>query len=117
MGNVEQVVPHLIKQFGGERTGAYSGDVGLGDADHPVDVARPDTGSGACPARHRIRGRHEGIGAVVDVQEGGLGTLHEHPTSSVQLIVDETHGVAAVGSEPWSTAPQLLLGPLVGIDR
>ena len=65
-------------QLGRERPGADPGDVGLGDADDPVDVAGPDAGAGARAAGHRVRRGDERIGAVVEVEERGLRALEQH---------------------------------------
>ena len=83
VAHVHEVVADLVEQFGGERSGTHAGDVGLGDPDDPVDVARSDTRARARAAGHRIRRGHKWVGAVVDVQEGGLGALHEDAAATV----------------------------------
>ena len=116
VAHVHEVVADLVEQFGGERSGTHAGDVGLDDANDPVDVARADTRARARAAGHRIRRGHKWVGAVVDVQEGGLGALHEDAATTVQLVVDQAHGVANVGSQPGGAPAQVLLGHLVGVD-
>ena len=67
--------PLFAVDLGGNGTGADPGDVGLGDADDPVDVSGPDPGADAGTAGSRVRGGDEGIGPMVQVEEGGLGAL------------------------------------------
>src|SRR4029453_8602609 len=51
---VDQGVADVVEQLGGERPRANPGDVGLGDAHHPVDAARAAPGAGAGAARPRV---------------------------------------------------------------
>ena len=117
MADVHEVVAHLVEQLGGERPCSHTRHVGLGDAYDPVDIPGTDAGTGAGAAGNRVGRRHERIGAVVQVQEGRLGALHEDPASGVQLVVDQADGVGDVGDEPRRAGTQVLLGHLVGIDR
>ena len=55
--DVDQRVAVGVEQLGRERAGADAGGVRLGDADDPVDVARPDAGADAGAAGGRVRRR------------------------------------------------------------
>jgi hypothetical protein len=52
------------------------------------------------PAGHRVRRRDERIGAVVEVEEGGLGALEQHVLAGVERLVHERDGVGDVRLEP-----------------
>ena len=52
--DVDERVAVGVEQFGGERPGPDAGGVRLGDADHPADVAGPEAGARARPARRRV---------------------------------------------------------------
>src|SRR5690606_38553582 len=78
VATVDEQLADLVVQLGGEGPGADAGDVRLGDADDPADVAGADARTGAGAARHRVRGRDVGVRAVVEVEEGRLGAFEEH---------------------------------------
>ena len=94
-----------------------AGRVGLGDPDHPVDVAGADAGPGAGSAGDRVRRGHVGIRAVVEVEEGGLRALEEDVLAGLQGVVDEPDGVGDVGREPGRQLVEVALGDLVGRQR
>ena len=79
-------------ELGGERTAADASCVRLHDAHHALDRARSDAGTGAHAARHGVARGHEGIGAVIEVEVGGLGALEQHPLPGVERAVQEVHG-------------------------
>ena len=97
---LDQEVADAVEQLGRERPGADAGRVRLGDADDPVDVARPDAGAGAGAAGHRVRRGHERIGAVVEVEEGGLGAFEQDVLAGLERLVHEPDGVGDVGRQP-----------------
>ena len=104
-----------LEQLGGERAAADARDVGLGHADHPLDRTRADTGAGAHAPRDGVRRRDERIGAVVEVEEGGLRTLEEHALPAVERVVEDVHGVGDHRLEPRRHR-QVLLGDLVAVE-
>ena len=91
--------------------------VGLGDPDHPVDVAGADARAGARSAGDRVRRGHVGIGAVVEVEEGGLRALEQDVLAGLQGVVHEPDGVGDVGREPGRQLVEVPLGDLVGRQR
>src|SRR5690606_31586254 len=72
-----QTLTDVIEQLSGERTRTYPGGVGLGDAQHVIQVQGTETGTGSRTASRGVGAGHVGIGTMVDVQQGALGTL-EH---------------------------------------
>ena len=48
--DLDQVIADVVEQFGWERSGPDSGDIRLGDADDPFDVARTEPGTKAAAA-------------------------------------------------------------------
>jgi hypothetical protein len=64
-------------QFGGERALAHAGGVGLEDADDLADMARPKSGTDTGVAGNGVGRGDEGIGAMIDVKLGALGTLRK----------------------------------------
>ena len=103
---VDERVADLVEQLGGERPGPDPGDVGLGDADHPVDVAGPDPGARAGAAGHRVGRGHVGIGAVVEVEERGLGALEQHVLPGLERLVHQVDRVGHVGLDAGASSPR-----------
>src|SRR5204862_1413289 len=63
--------------LGRERTLADACHVRLRDAEDAVDAAGADADAGGRVRSDGVRRRHEGIGAVVEVEQGRLRTLEE----------------------------------------
>ena len=105
----------VVEQLGRERAGADAGGVGLDHADHPVDAGRADTGADADAAGHRVAARHERVGAVVDVEHGGLGALEQDGLALVQRLVEQQRGVADHRPQPLDVR-QELLDDRLGLD-
>ena len=97
---LDEQVAGLVAELGRERARAHPGDVGLGDPDDPVDVARSESRAGAGAPGDGVRRRHEGIGAVVEVEEGCLGPFHQDVAAGGEGVVDDAHGVADHGGDP-----------------
>ena len=113
---VDEQVAGLVEQLGGERPGADAGDVGLGDADDPVDVHGADAGPGAGTAGHRVRRRDVGVRPVVEVEEGRLGALEQDLLAGVEGLVDEAD---RVGDERLDAGPahlEVLLAQVVEVE-
>ena len=83
---VDDGVAQLVEQLGGERTGSDARDVGLGDADDPVDVHGSDAGPRARAAGDGVRRRDVGIGAVVEIEEGRLRTLEHDVLARIERL-------------------------------
>src|SRR5699024_10849437 len=82
-----QVFAHLVEQFGGERSGTHACGVGLDDADDAVDACGADARTHTGPAGGRVRGGHERVGAVVDVEHRRLTALHDDDIIAVEGLV------------------------------
>src|SRR5262249_31429444 len=67
----------LILELGRERSFPYPRGVGLGDAQHVVDRARPEPRAGRGLRRYGVRRGDKGIGAVVDIEQGALRTFEK----------------------------------------
>ena len=72
------------------------------------DVPGSNAGAHASSARHRIGGGNERVGAVVEIQEHGLGPFKEHVLASLQGIVKHPHGVGDVRGQAGSALFQVL---------
>src|SRR5699024_4890435 len=81
-----QVLAPLVLQLGGARAGAPSRGVRRDDPDHAVDAGGAAAGARAGSARGGVGAGHERVGAVVDVQVGGLAALHQHRLVAVQGV-------------------------------
>ena len=90
----------LVLELGREGAGADPGRVGLGDAPDFGDVGRADAGADRRRAGDRVRRGDEGIGAVVEVEQGRLGALEDHRPVGVQGVPAELGGVGDVGLQP-----------------
>ena len=93
------------------------GDVRLDDAHHPVDVAGADPRARARAAGHRVGRRDVGIGAVVEVEEGGLGALEQHVLAELERLVGEVDRVGHVGLDPRRQLAEVEVGDLVDRRR
>ena len=91
-----------------ERPLADARDVRLGDSDHAVDAGRADADPGGGRAGDRVRGRHEGIRAVVEVEQRRLGTLEEHRLAALERVLHEQGRVRDVRAKPLRVALDLL---------
>ncbi len=78
-------------EFRGEGPPADARGVGLGDAEHVVDGARPDARAGGRLRRHRVRRGDERIGAVVDVEQRALGALEQDALAVAPRVVEQCH--------------------------
>ena len=113
----EQVADRVaLEQFGRERSAADPGGVRLHETDDAVDRPRSDPRARAHAARNRIARGHERIGAVVEVEEGGLGALEEHPLLRVERLVYEVHRVVDERFESRHEG-EIALGKLFRVDR
>ncbi len=87
MPALAQTLAVRIVQFGRERALAHAGRIGLDDAQHVIDRARPDAHARRrLPGDHVGRG-HKGIGAEVDVQQRALRPFEQDAFARLALFV------------------------------
>ena len=108
--DLAQVLAGVVAQLGGERALADARGVGLHDADHLVDAGGRDAGARARATGGGGARGDERVGAVVDVEQGGLAGLQEHGVAAVERLVQQQPGVADVGLEPVGEGAQLVDG-------
>ena len=94
----------------GART--HAGDVGLHDAYHAVNILHAHAGAGDSATRSAIGRGDKGIGAVVDIQQGSLGTLEQQRLALVDHIVEQKTRLADIGTQALGVR-QILLANLV----
>ena len=110
--DVDEVVTDVVEELGDERSRSHPGDVGLGDADHPLDVAEPDPGAGGGAARHRIRRGHERIRPVIEVERRPLCALEEHVPAFPERGADLGPDVGCDLEQAIAQGERLLHGPV-----
>src|SRR5688572_21638912 len=74
---LDHLVADFVVEFGRERTRPDPRDVRLRHPDDLVDCLGADTRSHERPSGGGVRRRHEGISAMVDVEQGALGALEQ----------------------------------------
>ncbi len=82
-----------------------------------VDVPGPEARARAGTAGHRVGGGDEGIGPVVEVEEGRLGPLEQDLAPVVHGVVDHADGVAHHGLDPGGVLTQVAVGDVPGVER
>ena len=103
-----QVFAPLIKQLGRERARADARGVRLDDAQGRRDLGRADAGADAGAAGGRVGGGHERVGAVVDVEHGGLAAFHEDVLAFGQSGVEDVFGVDNHGLEAFGVGHEVV---------
>ena len=73
-----EALADLVVQLGGERAFADARGVGLGDAEHEADGARPEARARRRLAGDRVRRGDVRIGAVIDVEQRALRAFEQH---------------------------------------
>ena len=116
MPELDEHVALFACHLGGHGARANPGHVRLGDTYNAVDVPGTDPGAHAGAARGGVRGRDEGIGPVVEVEEGGLGTLEHDLLAGVERLVHEPHRIADHRRQGGRDLVQVLGGDLVGVE-
>src|SRR5579875_2254509 len=114
---LDEQVAGLVEKLGGERTRPDAGDVRLGDPDHRRHVPRADTGAHARPARDRVGGCDERIGAVGEIQEGGLRAFEQDVAARGERLVDDRHRVSDELGQPGRVLAEVALGYRRGAER
>src|SRR5262249_51263074 len=79
----------IVELLSGEWACTNAGGVGLADAKHVADGVRPETRAGRGLRCHRVGGRHEWGGAVVDVEQGALRTFEQDSPALTALVVEQ----------------------------
>ena len=105
----------LVVQLGGERPGADPGGVRLRHPPDLVDVGGTDARANAGGARHRVRRGDEGVGAVVEVEQGSLSALEDHGAAAVERVPEDVGRIGDEGLDPVPVA-QVLLGHRVKVE-
>ena len=90
------------------REGAFAdpGRVRLHDADDLIDVTTGDAGSRGDAQGGAVRAGDIGEGAVIDVEQTGIGALEEDGLVIPDRFVKRVHGVVDVGLEPLAHLEQ-----------
>ena len=88
---VQQVGNHLV--LGRQRAFAHARRVSLHHAHYAVHTMRRHTRTRAGPTRRGVRGGHERIRAVVNVQERALGAFEQDVGLLADRVMQEHHGV------------------------
>ncbi len=68
----------VVIELGRKRTAADARRIGLGDAQDIADRAWPKAGAGRRIGGDRIGRGHEGVGAVIDVEQRALRALEQN---------------------------------------
>ena len=116
MTDIDERITDLVSEFRGERTSTDTGDIGLGDADHRVDIARTDTGTHTRSAGDGVRGGHERIGAVIEIEEGGLCTFEQHVLTGLERVMHHTDRITDHRSKTRRAQVQILISDGVAIQ-
>src|SRR3546814_1340479 len=66
-----------VVKLGRERPRSDAGRIGLGDAEHEADRARPQSRAARGGARNRVRRGDERIGAVIDIEQHALRAFEQ----------------------------------------
>src|SRR5207302_8574645 len=72
-----QQLADAVGELGGERAAADARGVGLGDAEHVMQVMRPEAGARRCGAGDAVRRGDERISAGVDIEQAALRALEQ----------------------------------------
>ncbi len=90
-----------------ERAMAHARGVRLGHADHAIDRARAEADPQGRARRARGRGRDVRVGAVVEIEQGALRALEQHPPAGLQRRVKLARDVAHQRPQPRDGLGQL----------
>ncbi|MPM93508.1 hypothetical protein SDC9_140646 [bioreactor metagenome] len=80
-------------QLAREGTTTDTGAIGLGDAQHVVQHAGADAGTGGRLTGYAVGRGDEGIGAVVDVEQGTLSSFEQHVLAGLVGVVQRRRDV------------------------
>jgi hypothetical protein len=110
------VVEHVTKVvvLGGERSGTDACGVGFGNSYDAVDGARWHAGTSEGSTGGGVGGCDKGIGAVVDVEEGSLGSFKEEGFSRFHGLVQGEGGIGEVRDKGFGGFEEEFAGFLEG---
>ncbi len=91
------IIAERLIEFRREGSHAYTGGVGLGNAQRPGDFGRPNAQAGAGAAGDGVGRSNVGIGAEIDIQHGALCAFEQHPFAVVDITVDKHRYVFDIG--------------------
>src|SRR5690606_30999374 len=109
---VADALADLVVQLGRERAAADAGGVGLGDAQHVVDVLGADAGAGQRAADGGVGAGDVRIGAVVDVQQRALGAFEHHALALLAQLVADAGDVGLHRLDVLAELQRFLVGGL-----
>ena len=98
------MVVEAALQFGGEWAFPHAGGVGLCHPNHPVDQGGSYPRTDAGPPGDGIGGGDIGIGAVVEIQQGALGTLEKNVLAGPGRLVNRAGAIDHVGGQSGAVA-------------
>lgn len=97
--SVADAIADVVVLFGGEGACTDAGGVGLHDADEVLDGLRRHASAGEEAERRAVGGGDVGIGAVVDVEEGGVSAFEEDGLLRAESVDEHLAGVTDEGGE------------------
>src|SRR6056297_1159048 len=86
MAATGEALADVIKQLGRERAGPYSRCISFGNTQNIIEVQGTKTRTGGGTACGGIGAGHKRVGAVVNIEQGALGTL-EHDVGLRETVV------------------------------
>src|SRR6185437_715944 len=104
-----QPVADFTEVLGWKRSLPDTGRIGLDDAQHEADRGRPQPGAGGGLPRNRIGRSHEGIGAMVVVEQGALGALEEDTRAGAALLIENISDAIHEGKDRGCDRHQLVV--------
>ena len=72
-----QTLAGLVEQFGRERPGADASGVSLGDSENVRQGLWANTSASRRSSGNTVGARHEGIGSMIDIEQGPLRTFKQ----------------------------------------
>ncbi len=109
-----------IMQLGRERSLTDAGHVGLGNAQHIPDIARADPGPRRSLTRDGVGRGDEGIGPVIDVQQGALGAFKQDFLVRLDGVFQDAPDRGRIGQDFRRDLGQLgdqLVGTVFGMPQ
>ena len=111
-----QRICEIAGELARKRSRADARRIALADAEHRVEVARPDAGAAEDRARDAIRRGHVRVGAVIDIEHRAVGALEQHALAGVDRLAHERARVAQIREQPAARFFHRV-DRLVGLDR
>ena len=115
MAFVADGIPHFVKELRHKGALAYPGGIRLHDPYNLVNGLGPDACAHGDASCRGVRGRHVGIGAIVQIQQHALSALEEELLARLLGLVNHEGGIRHHGSQLFAIA-QIVLQHLVIIQ-